>query len=226
MAIIITENIQKILDASNAMEEVISVEVKEVPPHILSQIEPQDCIYLDYKIVVDSGEEIPVAFVLPVDSITDDLYKLLPIKDLISCSCVIISGKEDDFCVSNPFYNRGKTTYFVRKPDYYMLRLADQQPKVVSIFDGALENLGKLVEKLKQIPKVNYIQVEEIIDQKLKASLDCPNPYIILANIEIDFGPIKSNNVSFAITETIYNSELSHEWAVNNLKELIEINNA
>jgi hypothetical protein len=109
MSIEITEDIQKILDTAAAMEEVISVQVTEVPSHLLSQVEAGEYLYFDFVITVESGDQTEVAFVVPTKIIDADSYKNLAIKDLVSCSCVTMSGNEDDFCVNNPYYNTNNT---------------------------------------------------------------------------------------------------------------------
>ena len=222
MSIEITQDLQKVLDTAAAMDEVVSVQATEVPAHLLSQVETGEYIYLDYVIRVESGDEVEVGFVVPTKIIDADSYKNLPIKDLVSCSCVTMSGAEDDFCVTNPYYNTGKTTYYVRYPDHYLVRLVDTSAELVII---PTEKLKILVDKLKQIPKVNAIKVEHIVSETLKQTLD-DKSVMIRAYIDINDDKILDHPVCFTVTELVYETENGHEWAVNNLIDLIEQNNA
>ena len=223
MSIEITQDLQKVLDTAAAMEEVVSVRATEVPEHLLSQLEDGEYIYLDYVIKVESDEEVEVGFVVPTKIIDSESYKNLPIEELVSCSCDMMSGKEDDFCVNNPYYNTGKTTYFVRYPDHYLVRLVDTQAPLVII---PPDNLKVLIDKLKEIPKVNAIKVEYILSDKLKQSLEDENSFMIRAAIDTNSDKIIEHWVGFVVTENAWNNELGHEWAVNNLTDLIEQNNA
>jgi hypothetical protein len=222
MSIEITQDLQKVLETAAAMEEVVSVQATEVPAHLLSQVEAGEYIYLDCVIKVETEDEVSVGFVVPTKIIDADSYKNLPIQDLVSCSCVTMSGEEDDFCVTNPYYNTGKTTYFVRYPDQYLVRLVDTSPELVII---PTDNLKILVDKLKQVDKVNAIKVEHIVSETLKQSLD-DKSVMIRAYIDINHDKILDHSVCFTVTELVYETESGHEWAVNNLIELIEQNNA
>jgi hypothetical protein len=222
MSIEISPDLQKVLDTARAMEEVISVEVTEVPEHLLRQIEIQNCIYLDYIIRVESGDEVEVAFVVPVEIIDEDSYKYLPIKDLVSCSCVVVGEDADDFCVNNPFYNRGKTTYFVRPPDHYLVRLEHESPNVIAAFTSELESL---VNKIKALDKVNYVQIETVVDQKLKESLNCNEAIMIVTNTDIKDPKIKVYNQTTAVPKTVWSVEENHSYAVDQIKEMIRKNN-
>ena len=224
MSIEITPDLQKVLDTAREMEEVISVEVSEVPEHLLRQIEIQNCIYLDYIIRVESGDEAEVAFVVPVDIIDADSYKYLPIKDLVSCSCTV---DEDlgEFCVTNPFYNRGKTTYFVRPPDNYLVRLEHESPNVIGIYTPELQSL---VNKIKALDKVNYVQIETVVDEKLKASVNYDDPIMIVTNIDIKsetYPNMKVYNQTTVVPKTVWGYEIGHDYALDQIKEMIRKNN-
>jgi hypothetical protein len=222
MSIEITPDLQKILDTSEAMEEVISVNITEVPDHLLRQIEIQNCIYFDYIIRVESGDEVEVAFVVPADSIDGDSHNHLAIKDLVSCSCVVVGKDADEFCVNSPFYNRGKTTYFVRPPDYYLVRLEHESPNVISVFTPELQSL---VNKIKALDKVNYVQIETVVDAKLKDSLNCNEAIMIITNIDIKDPKLKIYNQATAVPKTVWSVEENHSYAIEQIEEMIRKNN-
>jgi hypothetical protein len=222
MSVEITPELQKVLDTARAMEEVISVEVTEVPANLLRQIEIQNCIYLDYVIRVESGDEIEVAFVVPVEIIDADSYKYLPIKDLISCACTVVGEDADDFCVNNPFYNRGKTTYFVRPPDHYLVRLEHESPNVIAVFTPELESL---VNKIKALDKVNYVQIETVVDTGLRESLNNDDPIMIVTNIDIKDAKIKVYNQTTVVPKSVWGFEIGHGYALEQIREMIRKNN-
>lgn len=225
MAIEITPDLQKVLDTARAMEEVISVEVTEVPEHLLRQIEIQNCIYLDYIIRVESGDEVEVAFVVPVEIIDTESYKYLPIQDLISCSSTVVGVDADEFCVNNPFYNRGKTTYFVRPPDMYLVRLEHESPNVIAVFTPELESL---VNKIKALDKVNYVQIETVVDQKLKDSVNNDDPIMIVTNIDIKidkYPTMKVYNQTTVVPKSVWGFEMGHDYALEQIREMIRKNN-
>jgi len=225
MSVEITPDLQKVLDTARAMEEVISVEVSEVPENLLRQIEIQDCIYLDYVIRLNSDEEIEVGFVVPVQSIDADSYKYLPIKDLLSCDCTVVGEDPNDFCVNNPFYNRGKTTYFVRPPDHYLVRLEHESPNVISIFTPELQIL---VDKIKALDKVNYVQIETVVDEKLRQGVNNDDPIMIVTNIDINdpaHPKVKVYNQTTVVPKSVWGVEYGHDYAVEQIKEMIRQNN-
>jgi hypothetical protein len=225
MSIKITPDLQKILDTSEAMEEVISVNITEVPEHLLRQIEIQNCIYFDYIIRVESGDEVEVAFVVPVGSIDGDSYKHLAIKDLVSCSCVVVGEDADEFCVNNPFYNRGKTTYFIRPPDHYLVRLEHESPNVIALFTPELESL---VNKIKALDKVNYVQIETVVDETLRASFNGDDPIMIVTNIDIKsdkYPNMKVYNQTTVVPKTVWGVEYGHDYALEQIREMIRKNN-
>ena len=223
MSIEITQDLQKVLDTAAAMDEVVSVQITEVPNHLLSQIDVGEYIYFDCVIKLDSNEEAEVAFVVPTSIVNPDSYKELAFKELVCCTCVVMNDEQDDFCVSNPYYNIGKTTYLVRYPDQYLVRLVDTRPDIVII---PPDNLKLLLEKLKQVPKVNAVKAEYIVSDKLKQSIEDQNSYMIRASIDINSDKIIDHSVSFVVIEQVWNTESGHDWAVNNLIDLIEKNNA
>ena len=114
-------------------------------------------------------------------------------------------------------------TYYVRESDQYLVRLIDTEAPPALVQS---DNLKKLVEKLEAINDVNRIVIEEIVDEKLKKSLEAEKPIIVKAYIDVNDDKIIDHFISFALTELVYDIETSHEWAVNNLIDMIEKNNA
>jgi len=225
MPIEITPDLQKVLETARAIAEVISVEVKEVPANVLSQIEIEDCIYLDCIIRLENKEEVEVAFVVPVEIIDADSYKYLPIKDLVSCDCTTDSEDPDSFCVNNPFYNRGKTTYFVRPPDHYLVRLEDKSPNVIAVFTPELQ---MLVDKIKALDKVNYVQIETVIDEALRESVNNDDPIMIVTNIDINdpaHPKVKVFNQTTVVPKSVWSVEENQFYAIDQIKEMIRKNN-
>jgi hypothetical protein len=216
MSLTITPQLQKVLNTASAIEEVVSVQAIEPPQNILAQIENKDSVYLDFVIQTKSGETV-FAIVVPkamVESVGDSLH--IPIKDLL------LDGA-GHICGYSAYDNIGKLTYYVRESDQYLVKLIDTEAPSAFVQS---DNLKKLIEKLEQQNKVNRIIVEEIVDEKLKESLEAERPIIIKAYIDINNDKIIDHFVSFVVTELVYDIETSHEWAVNNLIDMIEKNNA
>ena len=223
MSLIITPKLQKALDIATSIEEVLSVQAIEPPQHILNQIENKDSIYLDFVIQTKSGET-EFAIVVPkilVESVDESLH--IPIKDLLLCGCTQVEDGAGHICGYSVYDNIGKMTYYVRESDQYLVKLIDVEALAAFV---QTDNLKKLVEKLEVIDGVNRIIVEEIVDEKLKESLEAERPIIIKAYIDINDDKIIDHFVSFVVTELVYDIETSHEWAVNNLIDMIEKNNA
>jgi hypothetical protein len=223
MSLIITPKLQKALDIATSIEEVLSVQAIEPPQHILNQIENKDSIYLDFVIQTKSGET-EFAIVVPkvlVESVDESLH--IPIKDLLLCGCTQVEDGAGHICGYSVYDNIGKMTYYVRESDQYLVKLIDVEAPSAFV---QTDNLKKLVEKLEVIDGVNRIIVEEIVDEKLKEGLEAERPIIIKAYIDINDDKIIDHFVSFVVTELVYDIETSHEWAVNNLIDMIEKNNA
>jgi hypothetical protein len=230
MSITITPNIQKIIDSANAMPEVISLKVGSVPSFELTQVPAENYVYFDFVMIVKNGDRVSVAFVVPESSITENTHMNLAIKDLAECNCVRSGDADDQYCVDNPFYNRGKTTYYIRPPDDYLVRLIQQEPKIYSDQEMPLALQG-MVEKLKTLDNVNSIQVEDILDDTFIGDMqfhsdplrldEKPKDLIIIqANVQLTSGTV---DLSFVCSEWQYNDAPEYTWAVNNLKEMITL---
>lgn len=223
MALTITPKLQKALDIASSIEEVVSVQAIEPPQNILDQIENKDSVYLDFILSTKSGETA-FAIVVPntlVEGVEDSLH--IPIKDLMECGCTQVEDGVGHICGYSVYDNIGKMTYYVRESDQYLVKLIDAEAHTTFV---QTDNLKKLVTKLEQLNNVNKIVVEEIVDEKLKENLEAKKPVIIKAYIDINNDMITDHFVSFVVTELVYDIETSHEWAVNNLMDLIEKNNA
>lgn len=223
MSLIITPKLQKALEIASSIDEVISVRAVEPPQNILDQIENKDSVYLDFVIQTKSGET-DFAIVVPkvlVESVDESLH--IPIKDLLLCGCTQVEDGVGHICGYSVFNNIGKMTYYVRESDQYLVRLIDTEAPPALVQS---DNLKKLVEKLEAINDVNRIVIEEIVDEKLKKSLEAEKPIIVKAYIDVNDDKIIDHFISFALTELVYDIETSHEWAVNNLIDMIEKNNA
>jgi hypothetical protein len=224
----ITPNIQKIIDTANAMPEVISLTVGEVPAFELGQVPPGDYVYFDFVMVVKNGDHVPVAFVVPETSITENSYMDLAIKDLADCNCVGAGDADDAYCVDNPFYNRGKTTYYIRPNDSYLVRLIQQHPTVLPP-EQISPNLQGMVEKLKTLDKVIAIQVEEVIDPAFANTMRfSSNPldpdqrpeHLVIIRATLQLASITAD-ISFICSEWQYDDTPNYTWAVTNLTEMI-----
>jgi hypothetical protein len=223
MALTITPKLQKALEIASSIDEVVSVQAIEPPQNILDQIENKDSVYLDFVLQTNSGE-IGFAIVVPntlVEGVEDSLH--IPIKDLLLCGCTQVEDGVGHICGYSVYDNIGKMTYYVRESDQYLVKLIDSEAPTAFIQS---ENLKKLVKKLEEVNQVNKILVEEIVDEKLKESLEAKSPVIIKAYIDVNNDMVTDHFVSFVVTELVYDIETSHEWAVNNLMDLIEKNNA
>ena len=223
MSLTISPQLQKALEIASSIEEVISVQAVEPPQHILDQIENKDSVYLDFVIQTKSGE-MPFAIVVPktlVDDVDDSLN--IPIKDLLSCGCTQVEDGVGHMCGYSVYDNIGKMTYYVRENDQYLVKLIDTEAPSASF---ETENLKKLVEKLEAIDGVNRIVIEEVVDESVKQKLQSEKPVIVKAYIDVNDDKIIDHFISFALSELVYDIETSHEWAVNNLMDMIEKNNA
>ena len=223
MALTITPKLQKALEIASSIDEVVSVQAIEPPSNILNQIENKNSVYLDFVLKTKSGE-IGFAIVVPntlVENVEDSLN--IPIKDLLSCGCTQVEDGVGHICGYSVYDNIGKMTYYVRESDQYLVKLIDAEAPTAFVQS---ENLKKLIKKLEEVNQVNKILVEEIVDEKLKESLEAKKPVIIKAYIDVNNDKVTDHFVSFVVTELVYDIETSHEWAVNNLMDLIEKNNA
>lgn len=221
MPVIVTPKLQKALDIASSINEVVSVQVIEPPEHILEQIENKDSVYLDFLIETKSGE-LNLAIVVPqtvVESVGDSLK--FPISDLLSSGCIQIENGAGLISGYSVFDNIGKMTYYVRESDQFLVKLIDKKAPVIST---PSENLQKLIDKLKSVNKVKNILVEEIVNEELKETSE--KSVVIKACIDVNNDMVTDHFVSFVVTELVYDIETSHEWAVNNLIDMIEKNNA
>lgn len=217
-------NIQKIIDAADKLDEVVSVEVKEVPPHLLSQVGEGNYTYFVFKLKVDNDCIVEAGFIIPQQILEQGTVQSFidGIKDLAECGCTRVGEPGDVYCVDNPFYNRGKATYLIRYPDMYQVKLEDEQPELIII---PREEMVSMVDKLKKIDKVKEVVLEKIIDERLIAE-NGSDAIMVSASIDVDANKTIDHWVSFVAPKEVWESEIGHGWAVESLQKLVDLNNA
>ena len=77
----------------------------------------------------------------------------------------------------------------------------------------------------KNIDKVKIIKVEKIVDETLIEE-NGSDAVMIRAAIDINSDKIVDHWVGFVATKLVYETDSGHEWAINNLQTLVELNNA
>lgn len=215
----ITPAIQKIIDTSNAMDEVVSLQVTVVPQHLIDRVGSNEVTYFDYVIKTEDGTQVEVAFVVPNSIIDDNTHKMLAIKDLVSCSCIRIEdenliGVDAQFCVNNKFSNIGKTIYYIRPDDQYLVRLNDVQPKILTPTDTQ----QSLIDILKTITGVIDIHIEEIIDGSIKSDVKNEHAVMLVCTTTINGN---TGHLHFALPDTAYNNPETFGHTANNLIQLL-----
>jgi hypothetical protein len=215
----ITADIQKIIDVSKTIPEVVSLQVTEVPQHLIDQIGNSDATYFDYIIKTEDGEEVELAFVVLNSSIDADSHANLAIKDLISCSCVKIEdesliGLDAHYCVSNNFLNKGKTVYYIRPDDHYLVRLTDTYATILN--PTPIQKI--LIDTLKYQPGVIDIHLEEIVDDSIKSSVIGANPVMLVCTINKNG---HTGQIHFALPEILHNNSESFNYVKDNLLKLL-----
>jgi hypothetical protein len=215
----ITPAIQKVIDASNSMDKVVSLQVTDVPQYLIDRVGSNEVTYFDYIIKTEDGTQAEVAFVVPNSIIDDDTHKMLAIKDLVSCSRTITEdansiGVGVQFSVGNKFTNTGKTIYYIRPDDQYLVRLNNAQPKILTPTDTQ----QSLINILKTIPGVIDIHIEEIIDDEIKSDVKSENAVMIVCTTTINGN---TGQLHFALPDTIYNNPETFEHTANNLIQLL-----
>lgn len=215
----ITPAIQKIIDTSNAMDEVVSLQVTDVPQHLIDRVGTDKVTYFDYVIKTEDGTQVELAFVVPNSIINDNTYKMLAIKDFVSCSCIriedenlIVAGPQ--FCVDNKFSNTGKTIYYIRPGDQYLVRLNEVEPKILTPTDTQ----QNLIDILKTLPGMIDIHLEEIVDDSIKSAANNEHAVMIVCT-----ATIKGNTgqLHFVLPDTAYNNPETFNNTTNNLIQLL-----
>jgi hypothetical protein len=225
----ITPDLQKFIDAAKELDCVVSLEVLDPPEYVLSQVEEKDCVFLDYIVKGNRGsgdEDVEMAFLVPNRIIDENSYKQLPFEHLFDCPCPDMEGSGSLIAGHSPLYNRGKLVYFVRPPEMDLVILEHEPAELVIIKSEALQSLER---KLLALEKVNSVQIEYVRDQKVIESMNCERPLIVVANIDIidsNNPNVKTYNACFGIPETVYEIEESHQWAIDNLQDIITKSNA
>jgi hypothetical protein len=227
----IRPHVKKVLETAMEHECCEYAEIWEVPQYVLKQVPPGQYIYIHYKIKgprSETGELVDLCLLVPHEIINEDSYKELPFDALYACPCPVMDSA--DFTKSlvdghSPLRNRGRTIYFVRPPSMELVLLDHEPPNLVILKS---EELQSLEQKLLALDKVNSVQFEYVLDEKVISNMECERPLIVLANIDIidkDNPTVKTNTVGFCMPETVYEYEIGHQWAIDNLQEVIDKSN-
>jgi hypothetical protein len=227
----IRPHVKKVLEAAMEHECCEYAEIWEVPPYVLKQVPQGEYVYIHYKIKgprSESGELVDLCLLVPYEIIDEDSYKQLPFDGLYACPCPIMDSA--DFGKSlvdghEPFRNRGRLIYVVRPPTMELVLLDHEPPQLVILKSAGLKSLE---QKLLALDKVNSVQFEYVTEPKIIDSMNCERPLIVIANIDIidkDNPNVKTYNACFSIPETVYEYEIGHQWAIDNLQEVIDKSN-
>ena len=227
----IKTNVKKVLEAALEHEACVSAEIWGAPDYVLKQVPPGNYVYIHYIIIgprSENGEHVDLCLLVPYEIIDENSYKQLPFDGLYACPCDIMDSA--DFGKSlvdghEPFRNRGRLIYLVRPPTMELVLLDHEPPNLVIIKSDGLKSLE---QKLLAMDKVNSVQFEYVSDPKIIESMDCERPLIVIANIDIidkNNTNINTYNACFSIPETVYDYEIGHQWAIDNLQDVINKSN-
>jgi hypothetical protein len=222
----ITPAIQKMIDESTKIDGVISLQVTKVPQHLIDQIDNinydyNEVTYFDYLFTTEDKEQVEFAFVVPNSIIDENSYMHLinEIKNLISCAYIRIEdetliGNDAQFCVRNKCFNCGKTVYYVRPDDYFMVRL----DYVKRVLLTPTELQLNLINFLKTVEGVEDIHLEEILHDDIKESVKNDNAIMIVCTA-IKNG--RRGRLNFALPDHVYDNEENFNSIKNNLIQLL-----
>ena len=215
MSVNITPNIQKILDTSSQMDSVVSVSVDVVPDNLISQIPAEESVFFDYVIKTEDVNNVEVGFVVPTKIIDENTYSRLAINDLISCSCIRSEGASGSpLCVDNKFFNAGKTTYYIRPGDEYLVRLKWCEPKVLT----PTPIQQQLIDVLEKLPNVEEVHLEEILDEGIQSSSNSNNLVMVACTATLNGN---TGTLHFALPDSVHSNTEIFTYVENDLINLL-----
>jgi hypothetical protein len=222
-----TPVIENFLNQCRQHEHVVSVELSDPTQDNMTQIKRTDVIRFEFVIDLDLDgiENVPLDFIVPIDGITEQSYAGFStgLDSLLSCDCVITNPTHNDRVMrdinQSAFNNIGRTTYYIRPEDGWMVPIygeyADEITPTNPVF---LE----LIEKLKNVEHVLEVKVEELLDNSILSEEEQQVTHVFFRIKHTIIGTTSSRYAHFIMSEPSCCNTLEHNWAVEQLVNLIK----
>lgn len=206
-------------------EHIVSANYAEATQVHMTQIKQTDVIVVSLIIAVDASEHVPVDFVVPIETIVEDSYTYFSsgLELLMNCDCVVVNEKHNDRIMrdinQSAFNNIGRTTYFIRPSDGWMVPIYGEYADEIIPTDPVFL---ELIEKLKNVEHVLEVKVEKLLDYSVLAVEERQVIHVFFRIKHTIIGTTDERYAHFIMSEPSCCNELEHPWAIEQLTNLIK----
>jgi hypothetical protein len=220
----ITPMMENFIDQVRQNPHIISADYSEVTPIHLSQIDRTDLVVLNLVIDLDSVEDVPVDFIIAMESFSQDSYGYFAsgLDDLMKCDCVVANETHNDRIMrdinQSAFDNNGRTAYFIRPADGWMVPIRSANATVIVPTDPVFL---ELIDKLKNVEYVLDVTVEELLDYSILKEEEKEIKHVFFRVKHTIPGTTDTGYAHFMLSEPSCCNVLEHQSAVTQLTNLI-----
>lgn len=220
----ITSVMENFIGQVRQNEHIVSADYAEATQAHMTQIERTDVVVVSLVIKVDDTEHVPVDFVVPVDAIVEDSYTHFSsgLELLMHCDCVVVNEKHNDRLMrdinQSAFNNIGRTTYFIRPSDGWMVPIYGEYADEIVPTDPVFL---QLIEKLKNVEHVLEVKVEKLLDDSILTVEERQFVHVFFRIKHTIVGTTDERYAHFIMSEPSCCNELEHPWAIEQLTNLI-----
>ena len=206
--------------------EVVSVNLTEATPDHITQIERTDVVRFEFVFELDTLEHVPVDIIVPVEIINENTYLgfVTGIDSLLGCDCVVTNPTHNDRVLRDvnisAFNNIGKTTYYIRPTDGWMVPIYGEYADEITPTDPIFV---ELIEKLKNVAHVLEVNVEKLLDTSILTQEERSVTHVFFRIKHTINETTESRNANFIASEPSCCNLLQHESIIAQLENLIKI---
>jgi len=221
---VITPVMENFINQVRSNEHIVSADYTEPTQDHMTQISRTDVVVVSLVIKVDDTEHVPVDFVVPVDAIVEDSYTHFSsgLELLMHCDCVVVNEKHNDRLMrdinQSAFNNIGRTTYFIRPSDGWMVPIYGEYADEIVPTDPVFL---QLIEKLKNVEHVLEVKVEKLLDNSILTVEERQIVHVFFRIKHTIVGTTDERYAHFIMSEPSCCNDLEHTWAIEQLTNLI-----
>lgn len=220
----ITPVMENFISQVRQNEHIVSANYTKATQAHMTQISRIDVVVLSLVIEVDASEHVPVDFVVPVETIVEDSYTYFSsgLELLMHCDCVVVQEKHNDRIMrdinQSAFNNIGRTTYFIRPSDGWMVPIYGEYADEIIPTDPVFL---ELIEKLKNVEHVLEVKVEKLLDDSVLTEEERQITHVFFRIKHTIVGTTDERYAHFIMSEPSCCNTLEHSLAIEKLTNLI-----
>lgn len=223
---VITPVMENLLNQLRQHEQVVSVSLTEATPDHITQVKRTDVVRFEFVVEIDTLEHVPIDVIVLKEMINETAYEgfCTGIIPALGCDCVVMNSTHNDRVLRDvnisAFTNIGRTTYYVRPTDGWMVSIYGEFADEITPTDPVFL---ELIEKLKNVERVLSVKVEELLDNSMLTQEEREVTHVFFKIKHTVNETTESRYANFIASEPSCCNLLQHESIIAQLENLIKI---